>query len=69
MARANKDASLESCSFTLDMAKIQRLDTNIVNMSAESLGICGLRGWYKRFAKKTGKSIRGEHFGVLSSCV
>ena len=44
MARANKDASLESCSFTLDMAKIQRLDTNIVNMSAESLGICGLRG-------------------------
>ena len=39
MSRANKDASLESCSFTFDMAKIQRLDKNVVNMSAESLNL------------------------------
>ena len=39
-----KDASLESCSFTLDMAKIRRFDTNIVNMSAESLNL-----WLAKF--------------------
>ena len=32
-------AGLESCSFALDKAKIQRLDTNIVNMFAESLNL------------------------------
>ena len=39
VGRVNKDASLESCSFTLDMAKRQRFDTNIVNMFAESLNL------------------------------
>ena len=29
--RANKVSSLESCSFTFDMAKILRLDTNVVS--------------------------------------
>ena len=49
--RANKDASLESCSFTsLDMAKIQRLDTNIVNMSAESLNL-----WLAKFVQEVCK--------------
>ena len=38
--------------FGKNMAKTQRLDTNIVNMSAESLNL-----WlsYKRFEKETGK--------------
>ena len=49
--RANKDASLESCSFTsLGMAKIQRLDTNIVNMSTESLNL-----WLAKFVQKVCK--------------
>ena len=48
--RANKDASLESCSFTLDMAKIQRLDTNIINMSAESLNL-----WLAKFVQEVCK--------------
>ena len=59
--------SLESCSFTLAMAKIQRL-TQILLTCSLSLWICGLRSSYKRFAKETGKYIRGEHFTVSLYC-
>ncbi len=37
MRRGNKDASLESCSISFDCQKVQNLDTNIVNMTTESL--------------------------------
>ena len=43
-------AGLESCSFALDKAKIQRLDTNIVNMSAESLNL-----WLAKLIQKVYK--------------
>ena len=63
-------ASLESCSFALDKAKVQRLDTNIVNISAESLKLW-LAKFIQEVCKGNGQSIRGKHFtvyGVLSSC-
>ena len=56
--------SLESCSFTLGMAKIQRW-TQILSVTCPlSRWICGLRSSYKRFAKETGKDVGGEHFTV-----
>ena len=67
IGRGNKDASLESCSFTLDMAKIQRLDTNIVNMSAESLNL-----WLEKFIQRKRAKISGDktlQYGVISSCL
>ena len=50
--QGNKDASLESCSFTFDMGKIQRLDTNIVNMSAEWLTFVHTRGLQRKRGKR-----------------
>ena len=51
--QGKQDASLESCSFTLEMAKIQRLDANIVNMSADSLNL-----WLSKFIQEVCKGNR-----------
>ena len=59
--------NLESCSFTLAMAKIHRL-TQILLTCSLSRWIWGLRSSYKRLAKQTGKHIRGEHFTVSRYC-
>ena len=64
-------ASLESCMFTLDKAKIQRLDTKIVNMSAESLNLW-LAKLIQEVYKGNGQRVSRENtlqYGVLSSCV
>ena len=67
--RANQDASLESCSFTLDMAKIQRLDTNIVsNMSAESLNLW-LAKFIQEICKGNGQRCRGRTLYSMIWCV
>ena len=42
--------------------------TQILLTCPLSRWICGLRSWYKRFAKETGKYIRGEHFTVSLYC-
>ena len=49
--------------FGKNMAKTQRLDTNIVNMSAESLKLW-LAKFIQEVCKGNGQSIRGEHFTV-----
>ena len=49
------------------MAKIQRLDTNIVNMSAEWLDL-----WLGKFIKRNRAKVSRDNtleYGVLSSCV
>ena len=56
MGRANKDPSLESCSFSFDMANIQRLDTNIVNLHAESLDL-----WLTTFIREVCKE-KGQRY-------
>ena len=64
MAKGNKDASLESCSFSFDAEKVQRLDTILTSMTAESL-----KFWLSKFiqevCKQNGKryTLR-EHFTV-----
>ena len=35
--RENKNPAIEPCAFTTDKSKVQRLDTDIANMTAESL--------------------------------
>ena len=35
--RKNKNPSIEPCAFTTDRSKVQGLDTDIANMTAESL--------------------------------
>ena len=65
--REQRCYSLESCPFTLTMAKIQRL-TQILLTCSLSRWICGLHSSYKTFAKETGKDIRGEHFTVSLYC-
>ena len=61
MGRANKDRSLKSDSFNFAMSRI-RVVIQILLTYPLSHRIHGLRSSYKRFAKKTGKGIRGEHF-------
>ncbi len=56
MTRANKDASLESCSFSFDCQKVQNLDTNIVNMTTETLNF-----WLSRFIQEVVKA-NGERY-------
>ncbi len=56
MTRGNKDASLESCSFSFDCQKGQNLDTNIVNMTTESLNF-----WLSRFIQEVVKA-NGERY-------
>jgi len=50
----NKDARVEKCSFTFDAAKIQALDTDIVDMSIESLNFW-LTKFIQEVCKKDGK--------------
>jgi len=52
--RENKDSPLEKCSFTFDAAKIQALDTDIVNMSIESLNFL-LTKFIQEVCKKDGE--------------
>ena len=35
--RKNKNPAIEPCAFTTDKSKVQRLDTDIANMTTESL--------------------------------
>ncbi len=56
MTRGNKDASLESCSFSFDCQKVQNLDTNIVNMTTGSLNF-----WLSRFIQEVVKA-NGERY-------
>jgi hypothetical protein len=53
MTRGNKDASLDSCSFSFDCQKVQNLDTNIVNMTTETLNF-----WLSRFIQEVVKANR-----------
>ncbi len=56
MTRENKDASLESCSFSFDCQKVQNLDTNIVNKATETLNF-----WLSRFIQEVVKA-NGERY-------
>ncbi len=56
MTRANKDARLESCAFSFDCQKVQNLDTNIVNMTTETLNF-----WLWRFIQEVVKA-NGERY-------
>ena len=38
--RKNKNPAIEPCAFTTYKSKVQRLDTDIANMTAESLTFC-----------------------------
>ncbi len=61
MTRGNKDASLESCSFSFDCQKVQNLDTNIVNMTTGSLNF-----WLSRFIQEVVKA-NGERYPARTS--
>ena len=50
MARGNKDASLESFSFSFDAEKVQRLGTILTSMTAESLNF-----WLSKFIQEVCK--------------
>ena len=39
MVGKNKNPAIEPCAFTTDKSKVQRLDTDIANMTAESLNL------------------------------
>ena len=41
--RKNKNPAIEPCAFTTDECKVQRLDTDIANMTAESLNFWRLK--------------------------
>ena len=56
MTRANKDASLESCSCSFDCQNVQNLETNIVNMTTETLNF-----WLSRFIQEVVKA-NGERY-------
>ncbi len=56
MTRANKDASLESCSLSFDCQKVQNLDTNIVNITTETQNF-----WLSRFSQEVVKA-NGERY-------
>ena len=56
MTRTNKDARLESCSFSFDCQKVQNLDTKIVNMTTETLNF-----WLSRFIQEVVKA-NGERY-------
>ena len=63
MGKANKDPSLESDSFSFDMSKI-RVDTNIVNISAESQN-----SWLTKFiqevCKENGQGYPGRTLYIM----
>ena len=59
--RANKDPLKEQCSFEIDMAKVQSLGTNIVNMNVESLNF-----WLTKFVEEVVK-VNGERYPVIPS--
>ena len=54
MTRGNKEATLESCAFSFDSKKVQILDTNIVNLTAETLNF-----WLLRIIQKVVR-VNGE---------
>ena len=56
IARVNKDPCIEQRSFKIDIDKVQTLDTNIANMSAETLNF-----WLTKFVQEVGK-INGERY-------
>ena len=55
-ARLNKEAANEEAGFDVDRDKIQSLDTNIVNMTAESLNV-----WLAKFVEEVCKED-GERY-------
>ena len=63
MGKANKDPSLDSDSFSFDMSKI-RVDTNIVNISAESQN-----SWLTKFiqevCKENGQGYPGRTLYIM----
>ena len=50
LVMGNKDASLESCSFSFDAEKVQRLDTILTSMTTESLNF-----WLSKFMQEVCK--------------
>ena len=56
IARVNKVPCIEQRSFKIDIDKVQTLDTNIANMSAETLNFC-----LTKFVQEVGK-INGERY-------
>lgn len=54
--RNNKDPANEKCSFKFDLEKVQTLDTNICNMTPESLDL-----WLTKFVQEVCKS-NGERY-------
>ena len=47
MVGKNKNPTIEPCTFLTDKSKVQRLDTDIANMTAESLNF-----WLIKFAEE-----------------
>ena len=66
MTRGNKDASLESCSFSFDCQKVQNLDTNIVNMTIESLNFW-LFEVYSGSSQSKRRTISGQN--IVRHCL
>ena len=56
IARVNKDPCIEQRSFKIDIDKVQTLDTNIANMSAETLNF-----WLTKFVQEMVK-VNGERY-------
>ena len=57
--RKNKNPAIEPCAFTTDKSKVQRLDTDIANMAAESLNF-----WLIKFVEELCKE-NGEKVNLL----
>ena len=56
-SRKNKDPSKEEAGFHVELDKIQALDTNIVNMTPESLNL-----WLTKFVQEVCKEEDGERY-------
>lgn len=54
--RENKNPAIEPCAFTTDKSKVQRLDTDIATMTAESLNF-----WLIKFVEELCKE-NGERY-------
>ena len=53
-SRKNKKAAIEPCTFTTDKSKVQRLDTDIANMTAESLNFSQIK-FAEKLCKENGE--------------
>ena len=58
--RKNKNPAIEPCAFTTDKSKVQRLDTDIATMTAESLNF-----WLIKFVEELCKE-NGERYPARS---